>query len=234
MAGDLNEVRNIYEKLWREAAAAFDRGAPRLDPFLNSRAEDPRRGVTLIARPDGEVRGRIENFLREIESAAPDQYFYQPAQVHLTVLSVIPGSGSWRESARRLPDYLAVLDGVLKNRRAFSVAFRGVTASPEAVMVQGFPGDPALAELRGEMRAALSRQNLGDNLDRRYKMVTAHLTVARFATPLADWQPLKALLGAHRNTDFGEMRAGSLQLIEGDWYAFPDSVRTLREYPLLQ
>ena len=50
---------------------------------------------------------------------------------------------------------------------------------------------------------------------------------------MADWKPLHALLAAHRETDFGESRVRSLQLIENDWYASADTVRTLREYPLL-
>ena len=232
MAGDLSKPGDIYEKLWQEAVAAVGRGAPRLDPFLKNRAGDRRRGVTLVARPCPEVCRRIENFLRQIASVAPEQHFYLPPEFHLTVFSVIPGSESWRESVKKLPGYLAALEEVLKDRPAFSAAFRGVTASPEAVMVQGFPAGAALAQLRDDLRSALSRRGLTDGLDRRYKIAAAHLTVVRFSTAMADWQPLKALLAAHRNTDFGETRVRSLQLIEGDWYASADSVRTLHEYPL--
>ena len=233
MVGDLSETRALYEKLWREAVAALEQGSPRLDPFLKNRTGDQRRAVTLIARPSPEVCNRVGNFLQEIATVAPGQYYYQPAEFHLTVLSVIPGSENWRGLMQKLPDYLTVLDEILRNRSAFSVAFRGVTASPEAVMIQGFPAGNTLAQLRDDLRAALSRRGLGENVDRRYKVVAAHLTVVRFATPMADWKPLKALLAAHRQTDFGECRVGSLELIESDWYASTDTVRTLREYPLL-
>jgi len=233
MAGELSEAQALYEKLWREAVAALEQGNQRPDPFLKNRAGDRRRGVTLIARPDSEVRDRVGNFLQQIAAAAPGQYYYQPPEFHLTVLSVIPGSESWRESMQKLPGYLAALDKILRNRPAFSVAFRGVTASPEAVMIQGFPAGNTLSQLRDDLRAALSHRGLGGNLDRRYKVVAAHLTVARFSTALADWQPLKALLMAHRQTDFGESRVRSLQLIESDWYASTETVHTLREYPLL-
>ncbi len=223
----------IYEKLWQEAALAFDRSAVRLDAFLENRPADTRRGVTLVARPGAAVSASVENFLDEIAAVAPEQHFYQQSEFYMTVLSVIPGSESWRQSAQRLPGYLAALDEVLKSLPPFSVAFRGVTATPDAVMIQGFPeGDNTLAQLRDDLRAALAGRGLGENLDRRYKIATAHLTVVRFSTPMKDWRPLKSLLAANRDRDFGTACFRALQLIEGDWYASANTVRTLREYPL--
>lgn len=222
----------IYEKLWQEATQAFDHGVVRLDAFLKNRPDDTRRGVTLVARPDAAVLASVANFLNEIAAVAPEQHFYQPPEFHLTVLSVIPGSESWRQPAQRLPDYLAVLDQVLKGRPPFSVSFRGVTASPEAVMIQGFSEDNALAQLRDVLRAALAARGLGKNLDHRYKIVTAHLTVVRFSTPMKDWRQLKLLLTANRDRDFGTTTFRELQLIEGNWYASANTVRMLREYLL--
>jgi 2'-5' RNA ligase len=224
----------IYEKLWQQAALAFDSGAVRLDAFLKNQAGDTRRGVTLVARLDASVCARVKCFLDEIAAVAPQQHFYQPAEFHLTVLSVIPGSVSWRQPAQRLPDHLAALAEVLKGRPPFSVEFRGMTASPEAVMIQGFPEGNALAKLRDDLRAALAGRGLGENLDRRYKIATAHLTVVRFATPLQDWRPLKALLAANRHRDFGTTCFRAVQLIHGDWYASANTVRMLCEYPLTE
>lgn len=232
MAGDLSEPRDIYERLWREASDAFERGAPRLDPFLKNRTADRRRGLTLIATPSPAVCSRIEDFLCKLAAVAPEQHFYQPPEFHLTVFSIIPGSESWRLSFEKLPDILIVLEDVLKSRPAFSIAFRGVTASPEAVMIQGFPVGNALTELRDQIRAAFARRGLADGLDRRYKIATAHLTVARFSTPMKDWKPLQLLLAAHHETGFGVTRVDSLQLVDSDWYACAATLRTLREYPL--
>ena len=229
MAVELNGPRNIYEELWTDAVAAFARNAPRIDPHLRNRAADPRRGVALAARPDAQVCERVQKFLRKITAIAPGQHFYRPEEFHVTVYSIIPGSPAWKESAQRLPEYLAVLDGVLENRPAFSIAFRGVTASPEAVMIQGFPVGDALNELRDE----LARRDVGANLKRRYKIAAAHLTMMRFSTPMQDCRPLLEILAANRDTDFGETRVRSLQLVEGDWYASADTVRVLREYPLV-
>jgi 2'-5' RNA ligase len=224
--------RVIYDKLWQEAVAAFEGGAVRLDAFLKNRQADLRRGVSLAARPDPAVCAAVQRFLDEAAAVAPGQHFYRPPEFHLTVLPVIPGSTSWRQAAQRLPEHLAALETVLRGRPAFSVAFRGVTASPEAVMIEGFPEGSALPQLRDDLRAALAGRGLDENLDRRYKIATAHMTVARFCTAMKDWRPLKSLLAANRERDFGTARFRTLQLIEGDWYASADTVRMLREYPL--
>lgn len=222
----------IYEKLWQEASMAFDRNEPKLDAFLTNRQDDRRRSVTLVARPDAGVCERVKQFLDEIAIVAPEQHFYQPQEFHMTVLSVIPGSELWWQEAQRLSDYLAALDEVLEKCPAFSVAFRGVSASPEAVMIQGFPVNNSLAELRNDLREVLAKHGLDKNLDRRYKIATAHLTIVRFYRPMKSWQPLKVLLAANRNRDFGIARFHSVQLVEADWYASADTARRLKEYPL--
>jgi 2'-5' RNA ligase len=232
MDSELTAAQTIYEELWSKTAAARESGGLRVDPLLRKRTGDPRRGATLVARPDSGVRNRVETFLREAAAICPGQYFYQPAELHVTVLAVIPGSESWRETIDRLPACQAALDEVLKPGRAFSLKFRGVTASPEAVLVQGFPRDHILAQLRDDLRRALRDHGVGDNLDLRYKIAAAHLTVMRFSTPGADWKRLFDYLQAHRETDFGETRFQSLELIWGDWCASADTVRVLQEYRL--
>jgi 2'-5' RNA ligase len=232
MGGELTEAHRIYGQLWSKTVALLKSGRPRTDPLLRNKTGDPRRGVTLVARPDAGVRKKVGNFLREAAAICPHQHFYRPAELHLTVLAVIPGSASWRAQIHRLPACQTILEKVLKNRRAFSVEFRGVTASPDAVMIQGFPVDDSLARLRDELRGAFRQHGVDENLDRRYKIATAHLTAMRFSNPKADWKRLLSLLEAHRETDFGKTRFQSLQLIWTDWYASTGVVRLLQEYPL--
>jgi 2'-5' RNA ligase len=232
MGDELTKAQRIYGQLWSKTTAVLEAGGLRVDPLLRGKTGDSRRGATLVARPNADVRKRVETFLREAAAICPDQYFYQPAELHVTVLAVIPGSESWHEEIHRLPVCRTVLDEVLKNCRAFSVKFRGVTVSPEAVLIQGFPQDDALARLRDELRSALRDCGVGENLDRRYKIAAAHLTVMRFSSPKTDWKQLLNYLRAHRETDFGETRFRSLQLIWSDWCASTNTVRVLREYQL--
>jgi 2'-5' RNA ligase len=232
MGDELTGAQRIYNQLWSKTSAALESGELRVDPLLRAKAGDPRRGATLVARPNADVRKRVEKFLCEAAAICSGQHFYQPAELHMTVLSVIPSSESWRKHVHHLPVCRAVLDEVLKNSRAFSVKFRGVTVSPEAVLVQGFPQDDNLVRLRDELRSALRERGVGENLDRRYKITAAHLTVMRFSHPKADWKRLLDFLRAHRETDFGETRFHSLQLIWNDWCASAGATRTLQKYAL--
>jgi len=69
-------------------------------------------------------------------------------------------------------------------------------------------------------------------LDRRYKIVTAHVTVLRFQHPKMEGKRLAAFLAACRQRDFGRSEAGAIQLLWGDWYASSETIRLLEEFPL--
>ena len=232
MGGELNGPRQIYERLWQEAVSAFERNDWELDRHLPDKSRDLRRGLSVALRPNRTVQSSINHFLHELSEAAPGQYFYRPEELHVTVLSIIPGSESWRDQIHPLAEYQAVMDAVLKRHRKFSVTFRGVTASRGGVMIQGFPMDDTLAQLRDDLRETLRQHQLGDQLDARYKINTAHITVMRFCRANPDGEKLLALLKANRATDFGETCAEDLELILGDWYASAETARTVSEYNL--
>ncbi len=232
MGGEVTAAQKIYEQLWDGSFESLKLDGPRIDSLLRNKNGDPRRGVTLVARPGITVQNEAGKFLRELAAVCPGQYFYLPAELHMTVLAIIAGSVSWRSEIYGLPAYQKILDSVLKNRRPFSVIFRGVTLSPDAVMIQGFPTDDSLTRLREELRSAFQQHGFGKILDRRYKIATAHMTVARFATPGEDWRQLLSFLQMNRERDFGETRFQTLQLIWGDWCASAGTARILQEYPL--
>jgi 2'-5' RNA ligase len=222
----------IYQQLWTEALANFERGAPQIDPNLSNPANDLRRGVTLAFRPSAVVRTNVENFLGQLAGIAPGQYLYRPEELHVTVLSIISGTKLWRQEIRSLAACRPIITEVLSRQNSFKVSFRGVTASSSAVMIQGFPVGDGLEKLREELRAAFARNGLGGQLDRRYKITFAHMTVMRFRRADADWKQLTTFLAENRETDFGEMEVSSIELIWGDWYASANIARTLREYRL--
>jgi 2'-5' RNA ligase len=222
----------IYEQLWAEAMSAFESGAPQVDPHLTNLEKDFRRGVTLAFRPSPAVLEKANPFLNQLVAVAPGQYFYRPEQVHVTILSIISGTELWRQEIRRLADCRAIINEVLRRQRPFKICFRGVTASPNAVMIQGFPAGDGLNQLRDELRQAFAQNGLGGQLDRRYKTTSAHMTVMRFSRLETDWQQLAALLAKNRTRNFGEIKVNRIQLIWGDWYASAKTVRILQEYHL--
>jgi len=233
MGDELNGPRQTYERLWQEAAAALERRGWELDRHLPDKSRDLRRGLSLALRPNQTVQNSIRSFLHKVAEAAPGQYFYRPEEFHVTVLSLIPGSESWRERFQHLAAYQVIVAEVLKRHRKFSIAFQGVTASRGGVMIQGFPQDDTLAQIRDDLREALRQNQLGEQLDARYKINTAHITVMRFCNGSLDGEKLLGLLEASREIGFGETRAEKLELILGDWYASADTAQTLQEYKLM-
>jgi 2'-5' RNA ligase len=230
----LNTPRQIYERLWQKAIAAFESGRPVIDPNLPDKANDPRRGMPLLLRPDQTVQRSIHAFLGELAETAPGQYFYRPEEFHVTVLAIIPMTKLWQDRIPCLDACRRVTGEVLKKHREFSIVFRGVTATADAVMVQGFPADDTLLQIRNQLRKEFHNSPLGNDLDRRYRIHAAHLTVMRFCRPDTDWKRLKELLEANRETPFGETRVQRLQLVLTDWYASADRIEVLEEYRLAQ
>jgi 2'-5' RNA ligase len=128
--------------------------------------------------------------------------------------------------------YRAIVREVLRRQAVFKISFRGVTASPAAVMIQGFPENDALNQIREAIREAFSRSGFGGALDRRYKISTAHMTVLRIQNPHSNWQKLVTLLQENRAREFGETEVRGAELVWGDWYASAKTLRRLEEYQL--
>jgi 2'-5' RNA ligase len=226
------EISGIYQTLWNEAVAAFERGEHKVDAHLSGKANDRRRGVTLICRPSPAVRDAVAGYISRLTEACPGQYFYRPEELHITVLSIISGTELWEREMPLLEVCRPIIGEVLGRCRPFKIHFRGVTASPDSVLIQGFPIGDGLAAIRDELRAAFARDGFGDMPDRRYKAATAHMTAMRFSQPCPDLKPLLSLLKARREMDFGESEISTIQLILGDWYGSAERVQTIQEYRL--
>ncbi|MEJ0089172.1 MAG: 2'-5' RNA ligase family protein [Limisphaerales bacterium] len=232
MGNAVSDCRRIYGRLWDEAVSAFERSELDFDHHLRNKDKDLRRGLTLLFRPSSEVKAVIGKFLKQLADVAPQQYFYRPEEFHTTVLAIIPGSESWQEKFQHLPAYQAIIDNVLKKHRPFSIHFQGVTASRGGVMIQGFLGDDTLEKIRDDLREAMRQNNFGGQLDVRYKINAAHITVMRFREAEADWKRVLELLKVNRAANFGEARVENLELVLGDWYASANTARTIQKFSL--
>jgi 2'-5' RNA ligase len=228
----MKQVQEIYEQLWREAQLALEHGEPRLDPHLLDKSRDRRRGVSLAFWLSPEMTAKTSSFLDALKREFPGQHFYQPTELHVTLLTFISASEKWRKEIGDVADFRAILREVLAAHPPFRVEFRGVTAAPNAVMIQGFPLDDGLEKIRADIRAACARHGFAGRLDRRYPNRAAHITAMRFCRSDADWQRLTDVVRENRQTFFGEMQVNTLRLTWGNWYASAETVRVLEEYDL--
>ncbi|HQY94993.1 hypothetical protein [Caldilinea sp.] len=227
-----SELTETYATLWQRTRCVFLQGDAQIDPLLHDHTPDARRGLTVLFRPQPEVAARVAAWLDELAAIEPAQVFYAPAQLHVTVLSLFTATSAYAPYFAQLARYLAVLDAALSSLPLFTVAFQGVTASPAAVMIQGFPTDDTLERARTALRTSLTAAGLGDELDRRYQLTTAHMTALRLRTPLCASAQFVAQLDQARTIDFGVTRVNELLLVENDWYMTPGVVKVVQRYPL--
>lgn len=230
---DSQSLTCVYETLWQQALTHFLNGQVEIDDFLAGRRPDHRLGLTIIARPSPEVTDHLTAVIRRVAEVEPEQYFYRPGDLHFTILSLFTATEQWQPYFLHLPEYLAAVDEVLTQTRRFTIALRGVTATPGAVLAQGFPCDETLSELRNRLREALHRHHLGHGLDARYRIVTAHLTMMRFRRQPVALPQLMALLQAYREYPFGETPIEALYVVKNDWYMTAEKVEVLAAYRLL-
>jgi 2'-5' RNA ligase len=207
-----------YDAMWTEAAPVVQAGGAAFDPQFAHLADDARRGVTLLARPAATVVGALSAFVEQLRVMEPDQYYQPPSDLHHTVLSLFTATADYAPYLAHLPAYREAVTEVAAATPPFSIRVRGVTLTPRAVLAQGFPLDGTLAAIRERLRAALGARGLGDALDRRYRLVTAHMTLIRFAEPLRGATRFVAALARERAREFGTTSVDRLELVFGDWY----------------
>lgn len=224
----------IYDRLWNEAESYFQSGRVEIDPYLGQTTQDQRLGLSVIGRPSAAVRERFTAFLNQVKLVAPKQHFYQDSEFHLTILSLFTATEAFEPHWNKLAVYRAAVDQALRAGQAFAVHYQGVTASKNAVLVQGFAPDPQLGQLRVRLRQALREHGLGHGLDERYVIDTAHTTVLRFRSAPENLPELLSLLRRNRTTDFGTAIFSELQLVKNDWYMSEDIVDVLARYPLAE
>jgi 2'-5' RNA ligase len=225
-------LRLLYDGLWASARERIRSGAVDLDPVLQAREPDRRRGLTVVARPSPALRRTLAQFLHELRRLEPDQYYYTPSEFHLTILSLFTATVEHGPFFAQKERYFDAVAGALKGVGQVRLMFRGITASPGAVMVQGFFQSGALPRLRARLRRQLTRHGLAAGIDQRYRLRSAHMTVLRFCSPLRHPGRFALALEQARRRAFGSLSIRELLLVENDWYMSRSASRTLKRYVL--
>lgn len=232
--GARDGLRDHYDRMWSEALPAIRAGKVDVDAVLAAGRPDRRRGLTLMARPAWDVRRRVAAWLEQLRELEPDQYYYVPSEFHVTVLSMFTATVHAEPFLAHTDEYASAVEAVVRTVAPFRIGFAGVTASPGAVMIQGFFENGALNEFRDGLRKALHVRGLGDGLDARYRLVTAHMTVVRFRAPLRDPGRFAHALEQSRARPFGPTYVRTVNLVGNDWYMSRHSFELVRRYRLAQ
>jgi len=148
---------------------------------LNSPHTDMRCGVNIICRPTIDVVQcilSIQEYLRVFE---PDQYYYPPSDLHLTLVEICHS---------RTPEDVLRIAGVVgpEISRIAALASLPKVDSPmlifdsHAVALNFLPTDDALQNARQSILEEL--MNIGISVDSRHGTKSAHVTLMRYITPL--------------------------------------------------
>lgn len=223
------DLKKHYDTLYKESIEKIVADNYHIDHQIDS-PSDHRFGLTLIIRPDNQTKNAAQAFLKELQEIDPDQYYYPDSDIHLTVLSIISCYDGFDWKTISIPDYVAIIKKSLADIQDVEINFQGITASPSAIMLQGFPETNSLDDLRNNLRANFKASGLEESIDKRYAIQTAHSTVARFRKPIDNKEKLLALLEKYRDFNFGKSKVENFYLVYNDWYQRKKWVKELYEF----
>ncbi|MCP2028932.1 2'-5' RNA ligase [Flavobacterium sp. HSC-32F16] len=220
-----------YKQLYTSSAEAILNENYRLDPKIND-PSDSRFGITLLLRPSEKIKEKILLFLKQLKAVEPSQYYYPDSDIHITVMSIISCYEGFSLDKIAIENYIEIIQKSLFNLDKVKIDFRGVTASNSAIMIQGFPSDETLNNLRNNLRENFKNSTLEQSIDSRYSISTAHSTVMRFREKLQNPQKLIEVVEQFRDYNFGEFNAEKLELVFNDWYQREKNTILLNDFEL--
>jgi 2'-5' RNA ligase len=223
------DLKKQYDTLYKESIEMMAADNYHIEHQIDS-PSDHRFGLTLIIRPDSQTKNAAQAFLNELKEIDPDQYYYPDSDIHVTVMSIISCYDGFDLASISIPDYVAIIEKSLENIHDIEINFQGITASPSAIMLQGFPNTNSLEEFRNNLRANFKASGLEESIDKRYAIQTAHSTVARFRKPIDNKEKLLALLEKYRDFNFGKCKVENFYLVYNDWYQRKKWVKELHEF----
>ncbi|GGW99959.1 2'-5' RNA ligase family protein [Salegentibacter mishustinae] len=218
-----------YKKLYESSIINIENGDYRTDLLIDSPA-DRRFGITLLIRPPENVKNRIQLFLDELKQIDPSQYYYPNSDIHITVMSIISCYEGFRLDQISLPDYIDLIKESLSEIDRFEIKFKGITASDSGIMIQGFPQNDILNDLRNNLRTKFKNSDLEQSIDKRYSLQTAHSTVLRFRRKLQNKNKFLEIIEKYKNYDFESFEVKKLELVFNDWYQRKKNSKLLEKF----
>jgi len=206
-----------YNQLYKKSSKAILTEQYKLDPQINN-PSDSRFGLTLLIRPSETIKANIQLFLEEIKAIEPNQYYYPDSDIHITVMGIISCYEGFTLDQINIPEYIDLIEQSLVELDQIEIEFRGLTASPSAIMIQGFPTDESLNIFRNKLRESFKNSTLEQSIDSRYTIAAAHSTVMRFQEKLENTKQLIQVAEKFRDYNFGKFQVKKLELVYNDWY----------------
>lgn len=225
------ELINIYNKLYNDGMEKIRADQYQTDDLITS-SSDKRFGLALVIRLAEDVKGRILEFLADLQAIEPHQYYYPSSDIHITVLPIIDCYEGFDFNQIAIQDYIDLIGQSISSPQNIEINFKGITASPSCIMIQGFPQQSVLDDLRNSLRSAFKTSSLQQTIDTRYFLRTAHATVVRFTQPFTAKEEFLQVLENLKDYDFGKATISEMELVYNDWYVREKFVKTLFRFKI--
>lgn len=220
-----------YEGLYKTSIEKIEKDNYHTDTLIDS-PNDKRFGITLLIRPTEKINNRIQLFLKGLKQIDPSQYYYPNTDIHITVMSIISCYEEFKLDQITISDYIKLIKERIGEIGKFHINFQGITASDSSIMIQGFPENETLNNLRNSLRITFKNSDLEQSLDKRYTIQTAHSTVVRFRNDLQKKKEFIEFIEKYRNYDFGNFEVNELELVFNDWYQRKEKSKLLEKFEL--
>ncbi|WP_066632724.1 2'-5' RNA ligase family protein [Labilibacter marinus] len=224
-------LQEHYNKLYQDSIQKIQSDSYQTDQLIDS-DNDKRYGITLLLRPDNIVKTNIQKLLSKVKAIEPHQYYYRSSDIHVTVMSIISCYDEFDLNQIRVENYIDTINKSIKGLSGFNIEFRGLTASPSCLMVQGFLKNDILNQFRNNLRADFRQTDLEQSMDKRYSIQTAHSTILRLKEKFKNKEKFLDILEEYRHYNFGSFKVDSLELVYNDWYQRKENVKTLHRFKL--
>jgi len=225
------DLTEHYNKLYRDSLEKIISDDYQIDKLIDS-SFDKRLGITLLVRPDVQTKNKIQKFLNELKEIESGQYYYPDSDIHITVMAIISCYEEFDPKDISIPKYIELIKKSINSRESINIQFKGITASPSCIMIQGFPDNEGVNDIRNDLRINFKNSNLQQSIDSRYSIQTAHSTVVRFRENFTRKQEYIAVLEKYRNYNFGSFKVDRLELVCNDWYQREEYVNKLYEFKI--
>ena len=224
-------LKKHYNDLYTSTIQVVKKENFTVDHLIDS-PKDQRHGITLLIRPPIAIKNQIQSFLADLKKVEPYQYYYDSSDIHITILSIISCYEGFQLAQIKPVEYIRLVTKSLETVSPFSIRFKGITAAPSSVMIQGFYNDSNLNTLRENLRTHFKNSSLEQSIDKRYKIITAHSTVVRFKEVLKNKMEFIKILNYYRNFEFGIFEVEEVELVFNDWYQKREKVISLQKFKL--
>jgi 2'-5' RNA ligase len=225
------DLTEHYDKLYSDSIQKIRTDKYQIDNLINS-PTDNRFGITLLIRPDEKVKCEIKRFLDKLRVIEPEQYYYPDSDIHVTVMPIISCYNGFELSQISTEEYIEVISKSILGFTNFSIEFKGLTASPSCVMVQGFLKESTLNEIRDNLRNNFMDSMLQQSIDKRYSIQTAHSSIFRLRKELENKKEYLELIEEYRDFYFGTFSVNSIELVFNDLYQRKGYVKELYRFEI--